>query len=158
MIILADWFGNPGNSAFAAFIISLLSIFIAAGAMFTSWRTQKRQVEIEEAREKDRLKEMRKADLMARLAKDGRDLLIIENKGSAEAREISIKLNGRSLSEFPVFMRNQPEIRRVGPYSSFHYQMAFCGGLEQMVYTPEITINWTDDSGEPGAYQTTLTY
>lgn len=155
MINLADWFSNPGNSAFAAFIISLVSIIIAAGAMFTSWRTQKRQVEIEEAREKDRLKEMRKADLMARLVKDGRDLLIIENKGAAEAREISILLNDRSLSEFPAFVCDQSEIHRVGPYSSFHYLMAFYAGVD---LTPEITVKWIDNSGEPGIYQTTLTY
>jgi hypothetical protein len=155
MMNLADWFSIPGNSAFAAFIISLVSIFIAAGAMFTSWRTQKRQVEIEEAREKDRLKERHKADLVARLVRDGRDLLIIENKGPAEAREISILLNGRSLSEFPAFVGGQSEIHRVGAYSSFHYLMAFYAGVE---LTPEITINWIDDSGEPGIYQTTLTY
>ena len=152
---LADWFSIPGNSAFAAFIISLVSIFIAAGAMLTSWRTQKRPIEIEEAREKDRLKEMHKADLTARLLKDGRDLLIIENKGPAEAREISILLNGRSLLEFPAFVRYQSEIHRVGSYSSFHYLMAFDPGAD---LSPEITINWVDDSGEPGIYQTTLTY
>jgi hypothetical protein len=158
MMSLANWFGNSGNSALTAFIISLVSILIAIAAMFTSWKTQKRIVEIEEAREKDRLRDMRKADLMARLVRNGRDRLIIENKGPAEAREISIMLNGRPLSEFPVFVGSQQEIHKVGPYSSFHYLMAFCIGLDPMVYTPEITINWTDDSGEPGAYQTTLTY
>ena len=155
MMNLADWFSIPGNSAFASFILSLVSIFIAAGAMFTSWRTQKRQVEIEEAREKYRLKEMHKADLVARLVKDGRDLLIIENKGPAEAREISILLNGRSLSEFQAFVGGQSEIHRVVAYSLFHYLMAFYTGVD---LTPEITINWIDDSGEPGIYQTTLTY
>lgn len=155
MMNLAGWFSDPGNSAFAAFIISLVSIFIAAVAMFTSWRTQKRQIEIEEAREKDRLKNMRKADLMAKLVRDGRDLLIIENKGSAEAREISILLNGRSLSEFSAFVRKQSEIKSVGPFSSFHYLMAFHSGVD---LSPEITIHWLDDSGEPGIYQTTLTY
>lgn len=158
MMNVTDWFGLPGNSEFAASILSLVSIFIAIAAMLTSWKTQKRIVEIEEAREKDRLKDLRKADLMARLVTNGGDRLIIENKGSAEAREISIQLNGHPLSEFPAFVGNQSEIHRVGPNSSFRYQMAFCMGLDSMVYTPEITINWTDDSGEPGAYQTTLTY
>lgn len=155
---VADWFSLPGNSEFAVFILSLVSLCIAIAAMLTSWRTQKRIVEIEEAREKDRLKDMRKADLMARLVTDGQDQLIIENKGPAEAREISIQLNGRSLSEFPAFVGDQPEIHRVGPYSSFHYMMAFSCGLDPAVYAPEITINWTDNSGESGTYQTTLTY
>jgi hypothetical protein len=155
MISSVDWFSNPGNAAFAAFFISLISVFVAAAAMYTSWKTQKRQVEIEEIREKDRQNEMRKADLVARLVKDGRDLLIIENKGPAEAREISIHLNDRPISEFPAFVRDQSEIHRVGPYSSFHYLMAFYSGVD---LTPEITINWIDDSEEPGIYQTTLTY
>jgi len=158
MMNFADWFGNPGNSEFFASILSLVSLFIAIAAMIISWRTQKRIVEIEEARERDRLKDMRKADLIARFVKDVADRLIIENKGPGEAREISIQLNGRPLSEFPAFVGNQPEIHSVGPYSSFHYLMAFCIGLESMVYAPEITINWTDDSGEPGVYHTTLTY
>jgi len=98
---------------------------------------------------------MRKADLMARLVKNGRDLLIIENKGPAEAREISILLNDRSLSEFPAFVRDQSEIHRVGPYSSFHYLMAFHAGVD---LSPEITITWKDGSGVPGIYQTILTY
>jgi hypothetical protein len=158
MMNVTDWFGLPGNSEFAASILSLVSLCIAIAAMLTSWKTQKRIVEIEEAREKDRLKDLRKADLIARLVTNGGDRLIIENKGSAEAREISIQLNGRPLLEFPAFVGNQPEIHKVGPNSSFHYLMAFYAGLDLINYTPEISINWTDDSGEPGAYQTTLTY
>ena len=156
MISSIDWFNNSGNAAFAAFFISLISVFVAATAMYTSWKTQKRQVEIEEIREKDRQKEMRKADLVARLVDDdGRRLLVIENKGPAEAREIVILLNDRTLSEYQGFVRQQPEIRRVGPYSSFHYLMVLTMGMDLSF---EITITWTDDSGENGRYSTTLTY
>ena len=157
MMDVAEWFGLPGNSELAAFILSLGSLIIAIVAIGVSWKTQKRIVEIEEEREKDRLKDMHKADLIAQLVNDGNARLIIENKGSAEARESSIKLNGRPLSEFPAFMRRQPEIYRVGPYSSFHYTMAFHTGLNPSDCRPEITISWTDDSGEPGTYQTILT-
>jgi hypothetical protein len=156
MISTVDWFSNPGNAAFTAFIISLISVFVAAAAMYTSWKTQKRQVEIEEIREKDRQKEMRKADLVARLVNDdNRELLVIENKGPAEAREIVVLLNSRQLSEYQGFIRRQPEIRRVGPYSSFHYLMVLTMGMDLSF---EITIKWVDDSDEPGLYQTTLTY
>lgn len=157
MVNLVDWLVNLDDSGLVTFIISVVSIIISGSAMITSWKTQKRLIEIEEAREKDRLKDMRKADLMARLVKDGRDLLIIENRGPAEAREISILLNGRPLSEFPAFLLKQSEIHRIGAYSSFHYRMVFCAGLKPIEYAPEITITWIDDSGEPGAYQTTLT-
>ncbi len=156
MISLYDWFNNPGNAAFAACFISLISVFVAVAAMYTSWKTQKRQVEIEEIREKDRQKEMHKADLVALLIDDnGRDLLVIDNKGPAEAREIVILLNGKPLSEYQGFVRNQPEIRAVGPYSSFHYLMALTMGMDLSF---EITITWVDDSKEVGRYLTTLTY
>jgi len=156
MTFLVDWFSNTGNAAFAAFMLSVFSIVIAVIAIYTSWKTQKRQVEIEEIREKDRQREMRKADLIARLANnDGRRLLVIENNGPAEAREIVILLNGRSLSEYQGYVRRQPEIRRVGPYSSFHYLMALTMGMD---ISFEITIKWVDDSDEAGLYQTTLTY
>jgi len=48
MIALIDWFSSFSN------ILSLISILIAIAAMYTSWKTQKRLVEIEEAREMDR--------------------------------------------------------------------------------------------------------
>jgi hypothetical protein len=156
MVPYVDWFSNPGNAAFAAFFISLISAFVAAGAMYTSWKTQKRQVEIEEIRERDRQQEMRKADLVARLVHNGeRTLLVIENKGPAEAREILVLLNGRMLSEYQGFVRRQPEIRRVGPYSSFHYLMVLTMGMDLSF---EINITWVDDSGEDGRYSTILTY
>lgn len=156
MISSANWFSSPGNAAFAAFFISMISVLIAAAAMYTSWKTQKRQVEIEEIRERDRQKEMRKANLMARLVDDdGRKLLVVENKGAAEAREIVIVLNGRTLSEYQGFVRQQPEIQRVGPYSSFHYLMVLTMGMDLSF---EISITWVDDSGEEGSYSTILTY
>ncbi len=151
-----EWLGIPGNAAFAASVLSLVSIGIASAAMYTSWRTQKRQVEIEEIRERDRQRGMRKADLVARLKDDdGRDLLVIENKGPAEASEIVILLNGKPLSEYQGFVGGQPDIRRVGPYSSYHYLMALTMGMDLSF---EITIAWVDDSGEAGRYLTTLTY
>lgn len=151
-----DWLGSPGNASFAASILSLISIAVASIAIYTSWRTQKQLVEIEEVRERDRQKEMRKADLVSRLKDgDGRDLLVIENKGPAEAREIVILLNGKPLSEYEGFVGDQKEIRKIGPYSSFHYRLALCYGMELSF---EITITWIDDSGEPGFYKTTLTY
>jgi hypothetical protein len=156
MTFIVDWFGNPGNAAFAAFMLSIFSIGVAGVAMYTSWKTQKRQVEIEEIREMDRQKEMRKANLVARLVDDnGRNLLVVENKGPAEARDIVILPNGKPLSEYEGFVGDQPEIRKVGPYSSFHYLMVLTSGMNPSF---EIAITWIDDSGVAGLYQTTLTY
>ena len=124
MIALIDWFSSSSN------ILSLIPILIAIAAMYTSWKTQKRLVEIEEAREMDRQREMHKADLVAQSERgDKIDHQVITNRGPAEAREISVLINGKPLKEFPAFVDNQ-EIRRIGPYSSFHYRLAFTSGMD----------------------------
>ncbi|MCR3884872.1 MAG: hypothetical protein NUK54_10935, partial [Methanothrix sp.] len=75
-------------------------------ALAISWKTQKRQLEIEEKRESDRLNEMRKANLVAKLVtrseKSGDYLLRIENRGSAEARDVRISLDGLPIQNHPV--------------------------------------------------------
>ena len=147
---LIDWFSNPGN------LIAVISLIMSAIAIYTAWITQKRQVEIEEIREKDRQKDMRKANLVARLKNDdGRRLLVIENKGPSEARDITILLNGRPLSEYQGFVQQKEEIRSVGAFSSFHYLMVLVMGMDLSF---EIAITWVDDSEETGHYNTTLTY
>jgi hypothetical protein len=98
---------------------------------------------------------MHKADLVAQSERsDKTAFLVITNRGPAEAQEISVLINGKPLKEFRAFVDDQ-EIRRVGPYSSFHYRMVFTSNMDMSF---EVTINWSDDSGEQGIYQTTLTY
>lgn len=149
MIALIDWFSSFSN------ILSLISILIAIAAMYTSWKTQKRLVEIEEAREMDRQREMHKADLVAQSERsDKTAFLVITNRGPAEAQEISVLINGKPLKEFRAFVDDR-EIRRVGPHNSIRYRLVFTANMDLSF---EVTINWSDDSGEQGIYQTTLTY
>jgi hypothetical protein len=146
---LIDWFSSSGN------ILSLISILIAIVAMYTSWKTQKRLVEIEEVRETDRQREMHKADLVAQSERGEKiSRLVITNRGPAEAQEISVLINGKPLKEFPAFVDDK-EIRGIGPHSSIRYRMAFTFGMDTSF---DVTINWSDNSGEQGIYQTTLMY
>lgn len=174
---IADWFGDAGHAALAACVVSILALVVSVLAWVTSWRTQKRQVEIEEAREQDRVLQARKAILVARIVREQRAEsrttlefgrrdthssttystyfhLEIENKGMAPARDISVALDGGPLCDHPSYVPEQPEVRLVGPQSAFRYELApsFAARLPSA-----ISIRWSDDSGEPGKYETTLT-
>lgn len=146
-------------------IISGLSLVVAVIALIISWRTQKRQVEIEEAREQDRLTEKNKANLTAKFTKEESSrsrtsriyrkcYLVVENKGLSEARNIKLVLDNKPVMEHPGILKTQDEVKEVGPKSNFHYELAVTGGPK---VPSKVEITWEDDSGEPGEYSTTLT-
>lgn len=146
-------------------IVSIIAVIISGIAVYISWRTQNRLVDIEDAREKDRLAEKQKANLtaiikMEELRRSGTSriirkcYLVVENKGLNEARNIKIVLDDTPLMEHPGILNTQSEIKQVGPESSFRYELAVTGG-SNVPSRAEIT--WEDDSGEPGKYSTTLT-
>ena len=62
-------------------IVSIIAVIISGIAVYISWRTQKRLVDIEDAREKDRLVEKQKANLTARIS---RELLTIGTRSTTQ--------------------------------------------------------------------------
>lgn len=161
---ITQWFGDPGHAALAAFAVSIVSIGVSIWALVISHRTQRRSLEIEEARETDRLHLQKRARLVAGIRKDivsrGRrsgeqHMLLVENTGEAEAREIVLTMDGQSVLEHPAIYRGQNEVRQVGPQSSFRYILS----LTTQVRPPfDVEMTWTDDSGMPGQYRTTVTF
>lgn len=153
---IIEWFRDPAHSAFSAFVVSLAAIVFSFIAWLKSRQIEKKQLEIEEAREKDRLAEKQKANLTAQIMRDerGRLILRIENKGLGEARDIRVWLDGKQISDHPVFVKGQKEIFVVGPQSYFQYLIAITSSCP---CPSGIAITWADDSGEPGFYRTTLT-
>lgn len=174
-----DWFANSGNASFMAFLVSVGSIIIAGIALVISFKTQRRQLKIEEKRENDRIKEMRKANLVAQLvtrsSKSSDYLLRIENKGSAEARDVRISLDGSPIQnhaaiprgfttknvremvdgQSPKIQHTSEETYQIGPESYIQFIMA----ITSDTYPPfDLTMTWSDDSGEPGYYRHTITF
>jgi len=159
------WFGDVGNAAFVASLLSVIAIIVSILAFRKSLKTQNRLVDIEEVREKDRLAEKNKANLTAKIIKealprsgsikiDTNYYLQIENKGSSEARDVKVVLDGKPLLEHPTILKNIEEITQVGPNTDFRYLLV----LSMQGRPPSnIEIEWEDDSGEPGNYSTTLT-
>lgn len=162
---IIDWFRDPAHSAFSAFVVSLAAIVFSFIAWFKSRQIEKKQLEIEERREKDRLAEKQKANLTAEIVSEPllslsgrrqttRHLLRIHNTGLAQARNIKVLLGGKSLLEHPAILQNTVEVSEVGPKSPIQYVLV----LSSATYPPfDLEITWSDDSKEPGFYQTTLT-
>lgn len=166
---ILDWFDDAGNAALAAVTVSVVSalvsfasVVVAVIALRKSNRTQKRLLEIEEQREQDRVSETRKARLVAEIVREEfplspsskRTFLEIENLGQSEAREIDVALDNGPATAHPTMLRRTEEIRHVGPQSSFRYTLA----PDNATPLPKnVVIEWSDDSGERGRYESTLT-
>ena len=148
-----------------------IPIVVSAGALAVAvWthrrqhRLQERMVALEDAREKDRIVAMGKALLTAHVVSEViahrrtgsalRHFLRIDNKGPAEARDIKVLLDGKPIMEHPAVVQRQEEVLQIGPKSHFDYLLA----LSLQANAPrQAEMSWSDDSGEPGSYRTTLT-
>ena len=156
---LLEWFRDPAHTAFAAFALSLIAIVVSITAWITSWRTQKRHLAIEEARDRDRVTQRRKANLTAQLLKEPRPghpafFLEVRNDGPAEARDISVTLDDQPFLEHPVSPDNLEAIHQLGSAAHFRYPLVVAMGQAGPY---KLHITWSDDSGEAGSYLTTLT-
>jgi hypothetical protein len=167
MNALLEWLSNSGAAVLVASLLSLAAIVVSLLAYFNS----RKALRIEEARERDRLAAIRKADLTACLIAEDRGpaesgvfkgigsrntayFLQIENRGRAEARAIELRLDDSPLSENTA--HGDPErISYLGPGSKTRVHLPF--GAE-WCSSFELELSWQDDSGAPGRYRTTLTY
>ena len=153
------WLQQNAIAVIAA-IVSALAALASIRAARKSIAAQNRMLQIEEARERDRVLQFKKANLIASLIREPgsrtiRDLLRIENTGDAEARDLNVILDGHPVLEHPAMPRGQDEVRQVGPRSHFQYLIAVSF---QTKAPSDVRITWSDDSGEPGSYRTTLTF
>ena len=86
-------------------IVSIIAVIISGIAVYISWRTQKRQLEIEE----ERRAEEKAASLVAQFYFDGkRRTLRITNNGNGEARNIEVLLDDQPIERHTSWVRNQP--------------------------------------------------
>ena len=138
------WFNDAGN------IFSTVSIIIAIGAFIISWKA----FSIEKARERDRIKESKKAKITVHRIEDARhSKLLVKNEGEAEAREITMKMDGKPVLEHEIIPEGETEKRFLGPKSHFHYIMTPILAKRSVI---DIEITWQDDSDEQGNYRTTI--
>ena len=147
-------------------VVEWLALGVSVGSAAVAWlayrrssKTEARLLVIEESRERDRILEARKAVLVARITREPSNrpialYLEVENKGLAPAHDICITLDGGTLFGHPAVVKTGEEVTHVWPQSAFRYRLA----PHSSAPLPRgISLTWSDDSGEPGKYETTLT-
>ncbi len=152
-------------------VIALAGVIIAALGLLPSLYNKQRKTklskiegelyepsaQIELLREHDRITQSQKANLSAKLQKDGRNSyrLVIENLGQGTARNVKATLDDKPILEHPAIASNQQEVTLIGPHSKISYTAAITFGCSPPF---KFRATWEDDSGEPGEYETTLTF
>jgi len=172
MSAVFEWLRDNAVATFVTTLLSLGALGVAIAAIVVSAKSSKRSnktqeglLKIEKDREQDRLYDRTKACLTAQIVAVPwtvinktvmKVLLRIENKGLAEARDIRVILDGKSVMEYATFTENQEkkEITQVGPKSYFDYLLGYGTNTPKPA---SAEISWADDSGESGEYRTTLT-
>ena len=143
------------------FVTGLIALFVSIWSVLSARRTaniqnslQERLLALETAREQDRQREARSAQVRAEVHRTGRDWrLIILNEGSATARNVAIQLDGAPLMVHTLIPQGQEEVRMLGPGGSARYLLAPAMGKPMTV---EARITWDDDSGEIRSWESQL--
>jgi hypothetical protein len=140
-----------------ALLVSIVAILVSIHANRQANATQRRLVEIEEGRDRERVAAGRRADLRAEIREFGlhSERLYVINEGSAAAHDVADFLDGVALAEHDAAVANDPLSTVIGPRSE-----ASCLLMTTLsCATPfDIRITWQDDSGEPREYRSTLTF
>lgn len=155
MCQIIEWFRDSAIVSIVQALLAVAALVVSIYAIRKSHRTERRMLEIEEAREKDRLQQANRAFVKAYVEKGQRTFLVLENSGESEAREIELKLDGQPVLQHPVVIKSQPEHRQLSPKSSVKYIVEPIWGNS---INCEIEINWMDNTGEKGNNNNTVTF
>ncbi len=142
-------------------VVSVVALGVSVTSAVASFRVaraqaraQERLLALESARERGRLRETRRARLVAQVVGGGGQWrLVIRNEGSGAARDIRFRLDGRPFAEHDWIPRNQDEVTELGPGGEAAYIIAPHMGSPG---TAVAEIHWTDDSGQPGVWTSQL--
>lgn len=126
---------------------------------------QERLVELETARERDRLMDARRAYVVASIDREKRQFpthrspttgyfLRLSNEGKAAARDIRLLLDGGPIHQHSLIPRNEEEFTTLGPGASNRYHLLVMLGSHRIIH---VELTWTDESGEPGRWTSQLT-
>lgn len=137
----------------SAFVVSGFALLLAYVSWTLSHKTERRMVEIEEARDREATRQAGKASVVAEMGRYNRTSheLAIQNIGAGTARNLRLELNGEPASR--CIQGAQDTIDRLRPNEAvkFRFALTFSSPIPQT-----IKIQWEDDSGEEGLYESSL--
>ena len=79
--------------------------------------------------------------------------LLVSNDGAAEARNISVKIDGTPISEHHIVLSGPEEARQLGPGGSARYPLFLSSGTPLLI---QVEISWADGAGEPQSWSSGL--
>lgn len=150
-----------------------LAVVVSVAAILASRQTANRQnalhermVALEDARERDRLRQARSAEVRASIQRDAphwrearlagkgpQYWLVVRNDGSVTARNVRVLLDGRPVLEHPLVPRGENDITDLGPGADFRYVLAVTLGSARVL---DARIEWQDDSDETRTWESQL--
>lgn len=153
----------------AAFIASVVALFFSYVSWRLSHKTERRMVEIEEARDRAVERQSAKAHVMARLERNERQIafpgsnpvnrmsvvLYVENRGPSPARDVRIVVNGADVTAEAKTACDESgriQVLHPGALAVIQYGDVLWG----FTMPKRARIEWTDDSGEAGTYESDL--
>jgi len=120
---------------------------------------QKRLVEIEEKRERQKAVSSKKAALTAAIQRSGDKIgydLVVSNRGACPAKDIEVFVNNQPLNDWEEFQPKIPEDCKIGPGGTFQsFFVLFRAGKLNLPY--HVTLQWSDESSARGFWESTLT-
>ena len=142
-------------------VIELVAVSLSAIAIIISlWfairqsKWQARLLHLEEAEEQRRSTASQSAKLRAVLDRIGQSpALLVMNDGAAEARDISIKIDGIPIAQHHNVLSGEYEVRQLGPGGSARYMLALTSGTPPLI---QVEIGWADGAGEAQRWRSDL--
>lgn len=138
-----------------SYVVSVFSLGISILALWSSHKNSARLVKIEEERDKAAQFQTVKAVLRAKCVKDNyaSRRLTIWNQGQGTARDVVVSLDDRPPSECgSVVQEAQKKATVLGPGEVIGYTLVDSRGS----MPNRVRVEWQDDSGEPGKYDSEL--
>jgi hypothetical protein len=141
-----------------AIVVSVLAAIIAWRASVKANRLQGRVVELEEARERDRITEQSRANVSAVITQFGAGNvpnLVVMNAGPAPARSVWVLIDGVTPQMHQQFRKGDDLLGRdLGPGGRMGIALRVHDGMQRMF---DVRLRWSDGTGDDRTWESTLT-
>ena len=116
---------------------------------------QEKVLALEEAEARKHSTAAQSAKLRVVLERSGKSpALLVSNDGAAEARNISVKIDGTPILEHPIVLGvGGQEARQLGPGGSARYPIFLSSGTPSLI---QVEISWADGAGEAQSWSSGL--
>jgi hypothetical protein len=153
---VADWFTFAASAA--AVVVAVIALAFSARAASQQNALQERLLALENAREDDRLRLARSAEVRAivnrgavserearLLGKTPPCMLVVRNHGAVPARNLELLLDGAPVLSHSLILRGEDDVNMLGPGADFSYVLAVDQGAPRVL---NVTIYWDDDAAQ----------